>query len=499
MEEDEIRVLRNHPSVIFRNILTFLIIIVFVMMTSVIPTLEGMSKGGEEVNIDLNLVFLRGILPFIAIIGVILFISYRRWKLTTFTFGPTEITVERNTYFRNEKHIQYSKLASVNVRRGIICQITGTTDLLFNVNSSVNSMSAEATLTLKAAEADALREAISSMIFRQEFEVVKDRKESLVSVSNIEIVLHGLFGQPSISSIVGIGFGVYTVASTVLGGFGSIFSFIMFVFTTLFPWVKTIFRYANYSIYRDGDTITVESGLITTYRSSFSIKKINSVTIRQPLLARIIGKSLLEAEVVGLANNDGKPLLCPLKSTKIVDRLANELIPEFLQVSEKSSQPREAFLPTMLNRMIFSAITIIAGPLVWFLARPNAADDIDRWILTGFAAVLCIGIPVTLILHGLMAHRKREFGMGQDVLMFTIGAFDLETDMILYDKIQISTVSSGFIQRRFGMAQCITSVMSAAGKKTITSGVFSKEVLAKVSERVMERIRNGEYDYRRYL
>jgi len=59
-------------------------------------------------------------------------------------------------------------------------------------------------------------------------------------------------------------------------------------------------------------------------------------------------------------------------------------------------------------------------------------------------------------------------------------------------------VSSGIIQRRFGVAQCTISTMSAMGAKNIRSGVFFKEDLDAVPSEIMARIRDGRYDYKRY-
>ena len=88
--------------------------------------------------------------------------------------------------------------------------------------------------------------------------------------------------------------------------------------------------------------------------------------------------------------------------------------------------------------------------------------------------------------------------MGEETFMFVIGAYDLETDFIRYDKVQICSVRSGIIQRMFGVGRCTVSLMSSRGANNLTSGIFDRDELDKVSLEVMARIRDGRYDYRRY-
>ena len=186
---------RNHVSVIFGNLISVFLVIGFILLVN----LNNLKD--TEVPIDYRLIGLS-----IALLLGLIFIFWRRWKLTTYTFTENELYVKRDTIFKHEAHIQYSKLASVNVRRNIINHIFDTTELLFNVNSSINSNMAEARLTLRSEEANRLRETISSRIFDRNIVMEEEnQKESLVHVSNADIILHGLFGQPTVTSLIGLG------------------------------------------------------------------------------------------------------------------------------------------------------------------------------------------------------------------------------------------------------------------------------------------------------
>jgi len=485
-------VIRNHISVIFGNIITLMIVLAFIVFVN-----RGTIVSAKD-ELGMHWWYL---LPIIALFLFMIFIFWRRWKLTTYTFTDSELRVFRNTIFKSEAHIQYSRLASVNVRRTIINHIFGTTQLLFNVNSSVNSNRAEAVLTLESSEADRLRETISSKIFKREMVIKEEEtKESLVEISNFDVILHGMFGQTTTQTIIGLLALAYSIGTFYFGNSaGSITALIVFALSTALPWIRTILRYYNYRIYRVDDTITVESGLISNYRSSFNLKKVNSVRIREPLLARLMGRAILEAEVVGLADSNGLPLLCPLKNKAIVEQLSKELVPEFLFDFEKQGQPVQAKVPTLAFKIICSAISVFIGSIIFIFGRiAGYENNIDKFLILLIAVSFAIIIPIILLIHGLLAQRHREFAIGDETFMFAIGAYDRETNFIRFDKVQKTRVTGGPIQRRFGVATCTVSLMSSSGVTNIESGIFDRETLERIPNEIMARIKDGRYDYRRY-
>jgi len=483
--------IRNHPSSMISTLVSLavpLAIMAFVMM----------SNFRDEVSMELaDMTY-----PIAVLIVLAVFIVIRIWQKTTYTFGENELVVNRDLVMKRVTNIQYSRLSSVNVQRGIINKLFGTTVLLFNVNSSVNTMRAEATLTLKEEEADALREELSRFIFKKEMALEEEKEiESVVEVSNAEIVLHGLIGQPTVSALVGIGSFGFSLLSLFFNNGGSLLASIMLIVISVLPqWVRVILRYSNYRIYRIGDTVTIQSGLLRNYRTSFNVNKINSVRIREPAIARLMGKSILEAEVIGLS--DGTvPLLCPLKKKEVVDRAIAELIPEHVFDLESYGQPREAFVPTVVTKLVYSTPFILFSIVASVMWCSQILEKEQSVIVFIFALLVFIGavIPLLLIIHGILAQRQRTFGMKGDAFVFVTGGYDKVTEFFLFDKVQTAEVRSGPIQRRFGVSTCTVSILSSVGFKKVGSGLFFSDELEKISEEVMARILDGRYDYKRYL
>ena len=493
MQPDESgRVFRNHPSVIASYLLSAAIVMVVLVFLSL---REYAWDNKFETIAIVALVML-------ATLGW----AYFFWKKTFYIFEDNEIHVTRDAVFKVDKHIQYTRLASVGVRRDLVNRLFGTSTLTFNVNSSMNSTSAEATLVLKKEMADRLRDQLNSMIFEKEVTVEQELTEcqTLVHVSNADIVMHAILGQPTWQALFGLLMLFYAVVMLFAdssGGF--ITAVILFAVSEVLPFVSVILKYYNYRIYRVGDTVTVESGLITTQRRSFKVNKINSVRIREPLLARLFHKAMLEAEVVGMADQDNNnaPVLCPLKGRKDVEEVLGRLLPELVFESSPERQPRRALIPMLITDTIATAIIVGACLVLFFTAETYLVGESDVLTFAVRATEVFAAVALPLLIYGRsgMAQRHRTFDTGENSFMFVYGGYDICTEFINYDKVQFTQVTSGPLQRPFGLARCTVNMMSSIGFKEITSGLFEPEDLEKVSDEVNARIADGRYDYRRYL
>ena len=493
MQPDESgRVFRNHPSVIVSYLLSAAIVMVVLVFLSL---REYAWDNKFETIAIVALVML-------ATLGW----AYFFWKRTFYIFEDNEIHVTRDAVFKVDKHIQYTRLASVGVRRDLVNRLFGTSTLTFNVNSSMNSTSAEATLVLKKDIADRLRDQLNSMIFEKEVTVEQELTEcqTLVHVSNADIVMHAILGQPTWQALFGLLMLFYAVVMLFAdssGGF--ITAVILFVLGEVLPFISVILKYYNYRIYRVGDTVTVESGLITTQRRSFKVNKINSVRIREPLLARLFRKAMLEAEVVGMADQDNNnaPVLCPLKGRKDVEEVLGRLLPELVFESSPERQPRRALIPMLITDAIATVFIVGVCLALFFTAETYLVGESETLTLAVRATELFAAVVVPILIFGRsgMAQRHRTFDTGKDSFMFVYGGYDICTEFINYDKVQFTRVTSGPLQRPFGLAQCTVNMMSSVGFKEITSGLFEPDDLERVADEVNARIADGRYDYRRYL
>lgn len=487
---DSERIYRNHPTVIISNLATTMIVIVVLILINI----GNMDTSEYELYIVAGL----------TVLAVCLAALYTRWwQKTTFVFMDMEMVVRFDLISKKVKRIPYSRLASVNVKRSLFDILFGTSTLMFNVNSSVNSTQAEAALVLKQPEANALREELSKKIFDKGITVDEDKKmETMIRISNVDVILHGFLAQPTYSALFGLLMMLYSIYSLFFGnGDGFLVALILFLITTFVPWIRIILKYYNYRIYRVDDTITVDSGLITNYRTSFKVSKINSVRIREPLLARILGKATLEAEVVGTADQFGMPILCPLKSKREVENLIPRLIPEFVMNDDIVKQPsRASGLMFAMSLIITACFSLCVYAVHYLVSLSIDPEDIQiaRYI-ADYGVIAVAAVFVLLVIRIPLASRRRSVSYGDELFSFVIGGYDISTEVMRYDKVQIAEVSSGPMARYLGLSTCNVSLISSLGARTVVSGLFEPSVLEHVPSEVIGRIVDGRYDYRRYL
>ncbi|MBR6870778.1 MAG: PH domain-containing protein, partial [Candidatus Methanomethylophilaceae archaeon] len=282
--------LRNHWSMVASNTVKSLVAIAIVLLITL-----GM---GNEFHFDLYLLMVA------LMVGLLLAVNIIVWKRTKYYFLDDELVVKRSTIIRSETRIQYDRLASVNVERDAVCRILGATKLSFNLNSSVNASSAEAFIVLRKDEAEKLRRDMDARIFGRAVPVSEEpieeaEPESLVHVSVWDILLHSVFGMSSGQFGLGMFMLAYSVGSFVYGGSITFFTTILFILDFLLPAVTSFFRLYRYRITRSGDAVSVSSGFFSTREDAFMLSKVNYVKVREPLLCRLMGRVILEVEVVG--------------------------------------------------------------------------------------------------------------------------------------------------------------------------------------------------------
>lgn len=491
---DETSFLRNHWSLVASNLVKIAMAMVLMVLIS--------ATSGNDVTVIVYMAIGIAMCIVTAVYSIIV------WRKTQYYFLENEIVVKRATIFRLEVRIQYERLASVNVQRDFICRMLGTTKLSFNLNSSVNVNKAEAYIVLPQEQAEELRSDLYDRMFRAthgmtgapaeiEAEIDSARHsvtpledaEPLVDVTTGDIIMHSMFGMPTAQALIGILMLVYSVVSFVYGGQVSFFAILIFGVEFFLPAFGSFLKYYGYRIVRVGDTVSISSGLISTRSDSFKLSKVNFVKVREPLFCRLMGKVILEVEVVGTANEKGLPLLCPLKKKEIAMQLFHDLLPEF-ECKEMQHDQCNTCLPGIFMWM---AVTLaVSGFIYWVLTFDTPQEyRIFAELFMGFMVFMTV-------LWGVLTYRNRKFSMNDSIILAVTGSYDRLSNYILLDKVQFAEVKSTPIQRRKGDGRCEINMLSALGAVKVKTGVFKADVLEKVSSESLARIRDGRYDFRKY-
>ncbi|WP_292517983.1 PH domain-containing protein [Methanoculleus sp.] len=444
-----------------------------------------------------------------AFVALVLF-NYWQWRKTTIRFNETGVVVERDTLFKMKKTLPYSKIASVNITRGIINRVFRTSRLLININSGSSATVPEAVLTFRQDMAERIRSGMGQRLYDQgpapgEAEAIG----SPATFSPMDVIIHGLFSVSTYQTVSGFAFLAYSVyqllpsAGAGLAADGkALISLLMFFVVLLAPSVSLIFHYYNYRVYRRGDTIYLQHGLIRTYRTSFDVSRINAIRVKRTLAARLMHRSCIEVEVVGLAAGSGeslRPVLCLLKDDATQQRLLRELVPEFVYEADPERQPPGAKSVLLLRAAVASlALTaVMAYPSLWVYRETATMGGLAGSLLP-LALPLATALAVLVIFYATsVSYRITGFDAGSDLFTFVNGAVDRETVVMNYDRVQMVRITRGPVARLFGVARGRVYLLSSTGGTSISSGYFSGSRLGVIGETVLERIASGEYDWRK--
>ena len=478
--------IRCHPSIIVERSLSAIVVLAVLVM----------QLG-------------RGALPAVLaalFVGLVLF-NYRQWSRTTVRFNETDVVVERNTLFKTKKTLPYAKMASVNVNRGILNRVFGTARLQININSGSGATVPEAVLTFGEDVAEGIRAGMAERLYGHETVPEEEPAEPPVTFSPADVIVHGLFSVSTYQTVFGFAFLAYSVfqlylsAGTGVDG-GALVSLLMFVVVQLAPSVSLISHYYNYRVYRRGDAIHLEHGLIRTYKTSFDASRINAVRVKRTLIARLLHRSCIEAEVVGLASGSAeslRPVLCLLKDDATQQRLLEDLVPEFVDDHARERQPAGArgVLRVRAALASLALVLVTAYPSIAVYRATAALTGIAGTVLP-YALPLATAVAILAILYATyVSYRITEFGTDSDLFTFVNGAVDRETVVMNYDKVQMVRITEGPVARLFGVARGKVYLLSAIGGASVVSGYFDESRLSAIGETVMERIASGEYDYRK--
>ena len=478
--------IRNHPSVILKNCLFTVVIAIILVYTS-----------RDRPDFAYLLILLAA--------GVV-FIHVRAWQLTRITFMDDRIEVKKTTLFKADKTVPYERLSSVNVVRGIYEKIFGTTVLQFNVNSGVNAAVPEVTICVKTDVAERIKAYVTMHMY--DHDPVSEEKveyECLASFSPIQVVAHSLLSQPTQSLLIGIFFLVYGIVGMISDAAGSklVMSTSLFIFAiqTILPVIMQIIRYYNFKVYRDGDTIYIQHGLLTNYRSSFEINKVNAFSIERPFFARMMGLAYLETDVVGInaVSNEVTPTLCLITREKELKEIIDRLIPEFVYQQDVIKQSPGAnslifgktFLAVIITTIVVVSTILIANMDQFdesWASNPGSETIFLAIVLLTYAAVV-----ILLLIGWRQSISNKGYSYCDDKFTFFTGVLDLVEVRIRYDCVQILSTESGYFARRKGLSKCTVSMLSSSGTRSVKSGYFKTDMFDDISATLLKRVRNGHY------
>lgn len=483
---------REHPAILLRNF--FLAMQVPLMLT---------ITGSVVIEGDLNWV------PYAMLFAAAFVYVLIRWYFRTLEIGEHGVIVRFQFILRKFSALAYTRVASVHHNRGIFDRLFRTVTVQLNLNSAVNAAPAEVSFTFGQARAREVRDLVYARSFRGTAGDDEDQDHPpLIRFKFRQVLAHAILGQSTFQLLIMLAL-IGVTARAIFAdwyleteGFFTNYAVKVLLTYMIIPVLFKAVQFYGFHLYRDGDAICLQHGLIVHYRTEFAVTKISAIHMRQPWLARLVHRSYLEAEVVGIRTygREFSPTLCLLQKNKQTDALLHELLPEYRQDVPEIKKGRAAESAMLAKAGIVVAIIVIFA--VWIYSdlfpRSGIHENGDPLLtlvrLTPLFSAAVIGLY--LFRRAYRRYYFQNIGLGDEQLVMRNGVTDREWVAIPYDRITRVDINGDLIALLFGVCRLSVYILGNSGPKRIISGFFPRALLQQVPDIIKARIADGRYDIR---
>ncbi|GGO02092.1 PH domain-containing protein [Saccharibacillus kuerlensis] len=146
--------------------------------------------------------------------------------------------------------------------------------------------------------------------------------------------------------------------------------------------VLFIIKFAGFSLYREGERLSIRYGLLERKQFLFNPARVQAVTIREGWLRQALGYAHVEVNVVSSSSEKETPALHPFIPRSEIPNLLEHTIPQFVFTGVEFRPPRRALFAYVRVSLILTII--LAAVLIYFFPQ------------TGLWSLLLIPITVGL-------------------------------------------------------------------------------------------------------
>ncbi|QSX01216.1 PH domain-containing protein [Haloterrigena alkaliphila] len=210
----------------------------------------------------------------------------------------------------------------------------------------------------------------------------------------------------------------------------------------------TIANYYGFRLGRRDNDLVYERGLLQRYSGSIPTDKIQSVTITDNPLQRLVGYAGLWVETAGYGpeSSGGSQSAVPLAAESRVYRFATALTG--VDRAEFRAPPRLA------RRRYLARYTLLAAGVVAAAFAATRVTGLERWYL---AAVVFAAVPPAAHLK----YANLGYFVAEDHLVIRRGFWRRRTTVIPYYRVQTVSTRRSLFQRRLGLASLVIDTASS--------------------------------------
>ena len=230
--------------------------------------------------------------------------------------------------------------------------------------------------------------------------------------------------------------------------FGAGFLILFFGFLRCLSAAWFLLRFFGYRLTSDGRDLKVSAGLLTRVSATVPLRRVQFISVHQPLLARLIGHASIRIETAGGAGSEnedasktiGRRWFVPIIDKSDVSRLLGELRDGL--VAEEEGFDWKSLSKLTANRLVRKAL------FVSILAASIAAISVRWW-----AIPIGLGLALILIWHALQYPSFTKYARFEKGVVFRSGIFERKMSFTFFDKVQAVSCRQSPFDRRWKMAR----------------------------------------------
>ncbi len=430
-------------------------------------TLSGALANGRFL-----LLLAAGVVPLVTLLALLW--SVYAWKRTTFCVraGVFCYTARRG-FTQKETRVPLAAVSTVSVRRSPIKRLFSLASVRVELNSAAGART-KLTLVLTLREAEAFArflEAQKAAAKDMDGEIAETPAKLTRRYSPVEVLVHVLLAISFVPPVLLLFLWATQFLPGMRDGAGGIAFRVILLAIAAFLFSTGAVQFARlfgYTVTADDARVTVSHGLFNRQTYTFSPNKVNAVTVRQSMLARLCKRAYVEVSVMGYGNEKERPLLCLYAPEQEAEAICRALTADF---GDLSDEKKPAHAGIVQKRLLHAGKCLLLFCAVAPFSLPAGAALAGAWLLYGEV-------------EHKFAARITRLCLSETGLRYTSGGFRKTVRYVRYGDIQQLTSKTDPIQKAFGNARLSWIVLAASTDRLMKTTYFTEEVRLALAERI---------------
>lgn len=407
---------------------------------------------------------------------------YLVWKNFSFEITEDTFDIKSGVIRKQRREIPLHRIQNVDVSRSIFQRILGIAKI--NLETAGGKTSEASLKYVDLEKAQDIQRRIREL--KQEEKVSEDKNEEspIFSLSQKELavlsltslnwkalstvfVAMGVLGtlSPAIDEAVNL---TFLMVAAILGGFLVLGGLITSA-------ASNLNKYYDFKLYRRGDSLEYERGLLNRSEGSIPFEKIQNLRIEENPLQRFFGYATLKVETAGYSGQDqqqqGPEVAVPLAEKNRVEQLSNKIF-------QHGSYDIQS-IPVRGFRRYFGRYLIVS------IVIHGIYFGITRLTGIGFNALTFIPLIGISAVAAYLKYIHRGFYEGEEFFYTRNGFWNQITSITPYYRIQNLELSRTIFQRNLGLSSL---VLDTAGIYAFARNPRAVDIDEEVTENLFERV-----------